>query len=798
MRIVHVIDSLDPAVGGPHAVVFSLARAQAAMGHRVVIVGHHRADSAPLHAHGAHGAAAELWPVRLEALRGTGGGSLFGGRGRLSKADRGKLREMVMWAQVVHVHGVWDAALVEAGAIARAAKVPYVLTPHGMLDEWALSVKSWKKKAALWLGRRELISGAARVHVLSDYEKGCVERGGFHSRVETVPNGVNLADVDPLPQRGKFRAEHPTIGDDPFVLLLARLHEVKGGDILVRALKGLLKTQPRARVVFAGPDEGAGESWRGVARELGVEDRVHFVGAVYGRKKYEVMADAAAFCLPSGHEGFSMSVAEALASRVPVVISEECHFEEVQRSGAGWVVKREVGAVQRALEEVFSDPAGAAARAERGRALIEGGFTWDRIGQRLGAVYAEVLVEASQSRTDVRPNIVIVTNVETPYRVALHRRIVREIPEIRLSTLYTHGKADQPWTSPLAQEINPVAFGEGDSVEGAVTPARVLRDWKKGGRIIDWLVENRVRAVFLSGYNDVGRLRIFRWCSTNRVPVFLVADSNIHGDRASGLRKFVKQFVVGEVIKRCVAVLPFGSAGARYFYRYGADATKVIYCPYEPDYEMIETMGAEEVARVHAELGLVPGRKRFVYCGRLQPVKRPDLAISAFVKVAEKLPTWDLVVIGDGPLMAECRALVPEALKERVKFTGFMGDQRKITAVYKGSDVLVVPSDSDAWGLVLNEAACAGMAIISSDVVGAVPELVEAGVNGAVFSRRDEAGLMKAMTVVASDEARLERMKESSKGVLAGWRRRGDPIIGMRIALCRAGILGGSGAEWAQ
>ncbi|MBL0869957.1 MAG: glycosyltransferase, partial [Phycisphaerales bacterium] len=747
-------------------------------------------------AHEGRGGMSELWPVRLEAWRGRGRGSVFGGRGRMSSADRGKLREVVMWAQVVHMHGVWDAALVEAGKIARGARVPYVLTPHGMLDEWALSVKAWKKKAALWLGRRELISGASRVHALSAYEQGCVERGGFHSRVVTVPNGVDLGEVDPRPERGRFRAEHPELGDDPFVVLLARLHEVKGGEILVGALKGLLKTQPRARVVFAGPDEGAGGLWCAAAREAGVEDRVHFVGPVYGRKKYELMVDAAAFCLPSGHEGFSMSVAEALASRVPVVISEECHFDEVGKAGAGWVVKREVGAVQRALEDVFSDPAGAAERANRGRALIEGGFTWDRIGQRLGALYAEALVETSQMRTDVRPNIVIVTNVETPYRVALHRRIVREIPEVRLSTLYTHGKPDQPWTTPLAQEINPVAFGEGESVEGAVTPARVLGDWKKGGRIIDWLIKNRVRAVFLSGYNDVGRLRIFRWCSTNRIPVFLVADSNIYGDRASGLRKLAKQFVVGEVIKRCVAVLPFGSAGARYFYRYGADATKVIYCPYEPDYEMIETMGAEEVSRVHAELGLAAGRRRFVYCGRLQPVKRPDLAVSAFVKVAEKLPGWDLVVIGDGPLMPDCRALVPEGLKGRVKFVGFMGDQRKITAVYKGSDVLVVPSDSDAWGLVVNEAACAGMAIISSDVVGAVPELVEAGVNGAVFSRRDEAGLIRAMTVVATDEARLERMKAASREVLANWRRRGDPIIGMRIALCRAGILGGSGAEW--
>lgn len=387
-----------------------------------------------------------------------------------------------------------------------------------------------------------------------------------------------------------------------------------------------------------------------------------------------------------------------------------------------------------------------------------------------------------------KPNIAIISNVQTPYRVALHKRFIREIPEVCFHSLYTHGKADQPWATALDPAVNPVSFAEDDSVDEPNNVRKIIRDFRKSGRMIQWLTENRVRAVFLCGYNDIARLRLFRWCRTYGVPVFLVGDSNVRGDHARGLRRLLKQMVVSNVVRWSLGVLPFGSAGARYFFQYGADHHKIIYCPCEPDYDLIEQLPNAKLATVVEKYKINSARKRLLFCGRMAPVKRPDMVVKSFAAVAEKLPDWDLVMIGSGQLLDEVKALVPEGLRNRVTFTGFIGDQAEIAALYRLSHVLLIPSEAEPWGLVVNEAAAAGMAVVASSVVGAAPELVRPKINGAIFEPGDLDGMLRGIMDVCNAE-NLQPYRDASRIVLGDWRRRGDPVIGMRLALARAGLL---------
>jgi glycosyltransferase involved in cell wall biosynthesis len=170
------------------------------------------------------------------------------------------------------------------------------------------------------------------------------------------------------------------------------------------------------------------------------------------------------------------------------------------------------------------------------------------------------------------------------------------------------------------------------------------------------------------------------------------------------------------------------------------------------------------------------------------PVKRVDLAIEAFSAMAAARPEWDLVVIGDGPLGASLNARVPALIRERVVWTGFIGCQRRVSAIYRCSDVLVVPSDFEPWGVVLNEAAAAGLAIVATEVVGAAAELVQPGVNGERVPPGDAEALGRALLRV-TDPAHLEDYRNGSARVLAEWRERGDPVNGLRAALLGAGVL---------
>src|SRR5262249_8090015 len=151
-----------------------------------------------------------------------------------------------------------------------------------------------------------------------------------------------------------------------------------------------------------------------------------------------------------------------------------------------------------------------------------------------------------------------------------------------------------------------------------------------------------------------------------------------------------------------------------------------------PDYAMIASITEDEIRSIYARHQLPPDRNYVLYCGRLVRVKRVDLVIAAFVAIASERPDWDLLIVGDGPLRQQLQQQVPEALRHRVHWTGFSGDQREVAALQRGARVLVIPSDFEPWGVVVNEALAAGLAVVASDAVGAAAELVRDGVNGRV------------------------------------------------------------------
>jgi glycosyltransferase involved in cell wall biosynthesis len=387
--------------------------------------------------------------------------------------------------------------------------------------------------------------------------------------------------------------------------------------------------------------------------------------------------------------------------------------------------------------------------------------------------------------TDQRPVLAVIANAIPPYRLHAHQRIAREIPEMRLATVLTHEISNAPWALAASDEIGLVSFGQGEDSAHQAKLGRALHEWRKGGRIIDWLASQNVGAVLLNGYNDPARMRIIRWCRKRGIPVLLFGDSNIHGDRAAGLKAKVKHAVLRRVLRRVDAVLACGQLGRAYFERYGVAAGDIFYSPYEPNYGQIQSLSNAEIEAAIGRFNLQPGRRRIVFSGRLTGVKRPELLVEAFRKIAKERPDWDLLLIGDGPMRAELQAKVGD-LADRITWTGFLDDQQIVSALYRNGDVLALPSDYEPWALVVNEAAAAGLAIVCSDVVGAAAELVEPGRNGERFAAGSLEGLVAALLRV-TDPDRVDRYKAGSGPVLAAWREAADPVEGLRRALQHVG-----------
>lgn len=388
---------------------------------------------------------------------------------------------------------------------------------------------------------------------------------------------------------------------------------------------------------------------------------------------------------------------------------------------------------------------------------------------------------------DARPTVAIVAFSPTPYRVHLHRRIAREIPELRLLSVFTHEFDTAPWRVDLPPEINAVCIGPGDRAADCYRPRYALREWRKGARLINALASKNVRAVVMCGFKDPARLRTMRWIRSRNIPYFVSADANIRLDTVSGLRARLKMATYGRFVRAAAGVMPFGANGAAYFQKYGAHPDRVFSFPLEPDYALIEGLSPSSIEQTRARFALATGRRRIVFSGRLIQLKRVDLLIRAFAAIADERPDWDLVILGDGPLRDQLQALVPERLRRRVLWTGFLADQAQVSAVYRACDLLVLCSDFDQWGLVINEGAAAGLAIVCSDVVGAAGELVRDAENGGVFARGDLASLTDVLRR-STNPAAIDTLRAGSRRLLAAWRRGGDPVAGLRAALASVGL----------
>ncbi|KQT04780.1 MULTISPECIES: glycosyltransferase [unclassified Rhizobium] len=382
MKVVHVIASIDPDGGGLQAVAVRIAAAQCLLGHTVHLVsylGKVAARDVFETIKEVPGFGNIIWHL----LPGPDPMETF-----LSLEGRRVLRDVSQDADVFHLHGVWEPVLKCAAHVAKTAGIRYCVCPAGMLDRWSMQQKPWKKRAALKLGYRHMLDNAHFIHALNLDEANLMEPLRLKAPRKIIPNGVFVEEFVPLPERGLFRSRFEFPDDRRFVLFLSRLHYKKGLDVLAKAFRAVANVCLDVDLIIAGPDGGARTGLMSLIHDLALEDRVRVIGPIYGAAKLHALVDAACFCLPSRQEGFSVAITEALACATPVVITENCHFPEVEEADAGVIVKLDPQAVASALISVLYDPSRANEMGRNGRALVLENYTWPRIAQMTLDAYA--------------------------------------------------------------------------------------------------------------------------------------------------------------------------------------------------------------------------------------------------------------------------------------------------------------------------------------------------------------------------------------------------------------------------
>lgn len=303
---------------------------------------------------------------------------------------RQELSPIIRDCDVLHIHGIWRAYSFAAGRLAVKHGKPFIVSAHGMLDDWALRNKSWKKAIYSAAIERPNLGHAACLRALTRVEVENYRSFGLRNPVALIPNGVN-------PPREfsaqRFLQRHPELEGRRLVLFLSRIHYKKGTDLLCRAWASIAAQFPDAQLVFAGPDfEGTLQKTRDLVQELKIQDRVTFAGMLSGPDKWSALAACSAFVLPSWSEGFSVATLEAMAASRPVIITHQCNFPEIATQDCGWLIQPDVGQLESALGEALSMPQSGLDRlGENGKRFVGARYTWPQIGVQMTEVYDWVL-----------------------------------------------------------------------------------------------------------------------------------------------------------------------------------------------------------------------------------------------------------------------------------------------------------------------------------------------------------------------------------------------------------------------
>lgn len=261
-------------------------------------------------------------------------------------------------------------------------RTPYLITPRGMLDPWALRYARWKKRIAVVWFQRAHLSNACCLRATATLEARHIRDLGLRQPIAVVPNGVDV------PPRAPGAPGAPRPGDRHRLLFLSRLHPKKGLPLLLRAWSRLAPRFPQWELVIAGPDEVGHEAdMQRLARELDLP-RVSWVGPVQGEDKSRLYASADLFVLPTHAENFGLVVAEALAHGVPVVTTRNAPWDGLKEHACGWWIDLDERTLLDALSEaIAASPDERAAMGARGRAWMRRDFAWTAVAERLFEVY---------------------------------------------------------------------------------------------------------------------------------------------------------------------------------------------------------------------------------------------------------------------------------------------------------------------------------------------------------------------------------------------------------------------------
>ena len=397
MKILHVVPSVSPFLGGPTTVVFNLVKALLNKGIEAEIVTTNHNGSKPLDVplyQKIEYKDVPVWflpyfsPPMKEFI--------------FSPALTKWLWQNIKNYDILDNYYLFSYAPSCAAAIARWQNIPYTVRIQGQLTSWGLTQGKLKKQIYSMLVERRNLKNAAVLHCTSEAEVEDVRRFGIKAPVVKLPLGVEEVSINPQAVK-QIHSAYGISPHTPIILFLSRLHHDKCPDMLIKALSLMNNNCLDFHLLIAGEGEAGYVNYlKQLVESLNLTNRITFTGFVKNESKNLLLQGADLFVLPSRAENFSISTAEAMAAGKPVIVTPGVQLaSEIIAADAGLVVEEDVNALKLAISHLLTYPKLRQELGQNGSTWANNRYCWNQIASNLANVYSAIINKSDFCESEI-------------------------------------------------------------------------------------------------------------------------------------------------------------------------------------------------------------------------------------------------------------------------------------------------------------------------------------------------------------------------------------------------------------
>lgn len=352
------------------------------------------------------------------------------------------------------------------------------------------------------------------------------------------------------------------------------------------------------------------------------------------------------------------------------------------------------------------------------------------------------------------PKYLMIYLEPTPYIISLIKKIIRQLKgKGTVDVLFVNQNISQKWDLSLKD------------IPAKILPRKLFSCFNELYRTI---IKGRYNVIHIAGWGNSYSLFSLLIAKQHKIPVVMESDSHLHNSPT--WKKTIKSIFYPLLFSLPQMMLPVGIRQAEYLRYYGIKENKIKIVNMTVDVNHIikqcSKLGRSGRNKIRKKLGFLNKDIVYLFVGRLVNHKGIEDLISAFNIISRKHKNTKLLIIGDGSK----KEFVKKQGKEnrKIKYLGRL-NQEEIIKIYHASDIFVLPSHFEPWGLVINEALASKLPVIVTEAVGCVDDLVKNNKTGIVVKTKNIKELANAMQTLHQNPTKRKQMGKQGKKLISKW-----------------------------